>query len=155
LANIVKLSINPAGKFVLALTAVGELYSWGDGEFGNTGHGIRENIDRPRLVQSLYGSEVIRISAGQKHAAAVTANGELYCWGNGAGGRLGHCHDTTDRRRFYRMYALLYHKFALRTNPAGIFKPTIKKASKLPAGTKVSYFGSRNRKKYKISELRF
>ena len=80
---------------MLALTEIGELFTWGAGEFGTTGHGIRENIDRPRLVQSLYGCEISKVAAGVAHAAAISSGGVLYTWGYGAHGRLGHCHDTT------------------------------------------------------------
>jgi alpha-tubulin suppressor-like RCC1 family protein len=41
------------------------------------------------LIQTLYGTEITKISAGQKHAAAITISGELFTWGKGAHGRLG------------------------------------------------------------------
>ena len=34
--------------------------------------------------------QVTRIAAGAEHSAAVTADGSLYTWGGGGGGKLGH-----------------------------------------------------------------
>ena len=39
----------------LAVTTSGALFSWGDGESGQLGHGSTENIDVPRLVRALEG----------------------------------------------------------------------------------------------------
>jgi E3 ubiquitin-protein ligase HERC2 len=46
--------------------------------------------DRPRVIESLRGKEVVDIAAGGAHSACITANGELYTWGKGRYGRLGH-----------------------------------------------------------------
>lgn len=46
--------------------------------------------DRPRVIESLRGTEVIDIAAGGAHSACITAAGELYTWGKGRYGRLGH-----------------------------------------------------------------
>ncbi len=42
------------------------------------------------MIESLRGKEVVSISCGGAHSAAITANGELYTWGKGRYGRLGH-----------------------------------------------------------------
>lgn len=46
--------------------------------------------DRPRVIESLRGVEVVDIAAGGAHSACITASGELYTWGKGRYGRLGH-----------------------------------------------------------------
>ena len=46
--------------------------------------------DRPRVIESLRGTEVIDIAAGGAHSACITSLGELYTWGKGRYGRLGH-----------------------------------------------------------------
>ncbi|GAB1604494.1 E3 ubiquitin-protein ligase HERC2-like [Argonauta hians] len=87
---IKKLAVNSGGKHCLALSAEGEVYTWGEGEDGKLGHGIKIPCDRPRMIETLRGKEVIDIAAGGAHSACITANGELYTWGKGRYGRLGH-----------------------------------------------------------------
>nr|GMC95629.1 Inhibitor of Bruton tyrosine kinase [Ipomoea batatas] len=50
------------------------------------------SIDRklPCKVDSLHGSVVKLVSAAKFHSVAVTSRGEVYTWGFGRGGRLGH-----------------------------------------------------------------
>ncbi|XP_048453850.1 E3 ubiquitin-protein ligase HERC2 [Rhincodon typus] len=85
-----KVAVNSGGKHCLALSSEGEVYSWGEAEDGKLGHGNRSPCDRPRVVESLRGIEVIDVAAGGAHSACITAAGELYTWGKGRYGRLGH-----------------------------------------------------------------
>ncbi|XP_077153037.1 E3 ubiquitin-protein ligase HERC2 isoform X1 [Ranitomeya variabilis] len=85
-----KVAVNSGGKHCLALSSEGEVYSWGEAEDGKLGHGNRSPCDRPRVIESLRGTEVIDIAAGGAHSACITASGELYTWGKGRYGRLGH-----------------------------------------------------------------
>ena len=66
------------------------MFSWGEGDDGKLGHGSRNNQDRPRVVEALRGKQVVEVSAGGAHSAAITALGRLYTWGKGRYGRLGH-----------------------------------------------------------------
>ncbi|OCT92505.1 hypothetical protein XELAEV_18015562mg [Xenopus laevis] len=87
---IKKVTVNSGGKHCLALSSEGEVYSWGEAEDGKLGHGNRSPCDRPRVIESLRGTEVVDIAAGGAHSACITAAGELYTWGKGRYGRLGH-----------------------------------------------------------------
>ena len=71
-------------------TAEGELFTFGSGDFGRLGHGGTENEAVPRLVEALTGKKVVGTSAGETHTAAWTEEGELFTFGNGNFGRLGH-----------------------------------------------------------------
>ncbi|CAB3370488.1 Hypothetical predicted protein [Cloeon dipterum] len=75
----------------IALTEDGMVYSWGDGDYGKLGHGNCATQKFPRLVTgALSGKVVVAVHAGYRHSAAVTEDGELYTWGEGDYGRLGH-----------------------------------------------------------------
>lgn len=68
----------------------GNVLSWGSGQNGKLGHGTEENISVPTLIPALQGVCIVRIAAGSEHSAALTAANEVYTWGHGDGGRLGH-----------------------------------------------------------------
>ncbi|KAJ3593562.1 hypothetical protein NHX12_005896, partial [Muraenolepis orangiensis] len=75
----------------LAFTTEGEVFSWGDGDYGKLGHGNSSTQKYPKLIQGpLQGKVVVCVSAGYRHSAAVSESGELYTWGEGDFGRLGH-----------------------------------------------------------------
>ncbi|KAI8427526.1 hypothetical protein MSG28_002052, partial [Choristoneura fumiferana] len=87
---ITKVACNSGGKHCLALSSDGDVYSWGEGDDGKLGHGNRVSYDRPRLIPSLSGMEVVQIACGGAHSACLTARGRIYTWGKGRYGRLGH-----------------------------------------------------------------
>ncbi|KAI8540958.1 hypothetical protein RHMOL_Rhmol08G0025300 [Rhododendron molle] len=43
----------------------------------------------PKLLESTMALDVQKVSLGTKHAAFVTKQGEVFCWGDGSSGRLG------------------------------------------------------------------
>jgi alpha-tubulin suppressor-like RCC1 family protein len=74
----------------LALDVKGKVLSWGSGQNGKLGHGNEENISIPCYIPSLEGLNIVSISAGSEHSAAISDTGTVYTWGHGDGGRLGH-----------------------------------------------------------------
>ena len=70
----------------------GELtvYSWGRGEDGQLGIGDTSDQDTPTYVDSLRGVGVKQIACGSGHTVVLTGEGEVYTWGRGDDGRLGH-----------------------------------------------------------------
>ncbi|CAH1402584.1 unnamed protein product [Nezara viridula] len=108
---IKKVAVNSGGKHCLALSADGEVYSWGEGEDGQLGHGNKSMCDRPCVIEVLHGKNVVDIACGGAHSAAITANGELYTWGKGRYGRLGHG-DSENQLKPKLVEAILgYHVF--------------------------------------------
>ena len=74
----------------LALTSEGQIFSWGDGDYGKLGHGNALTQKYPKLVPGILSSKVVVcVSAGYRHSACVTEDGQLYTWGEGDYGRLG------------------------------------------------------------------
>ena len=75
--------------FLLCLSAAGELFSNGAADGGVLGHSTRADESAPLRVAALEGTRVVALDCGDSHAAALTASGEVYCWGRGSHGRLG------------------------------------------------------------------
>ena len=69
-------------------TSEGTLFSWGDGESGELGHGSNECSDLPRQVQALEAVPIASAAAGQYATIAHDRNGNLWSWGKGSA--LGH-----------------------------------------------------------------
>jgi len=49
---IKKLAVNSGGKHCLALSAEGEVFSWGEGEDGKLGHGNRKFVSTPHVLHT-------------------------------------------------------------------------------------------------------
>ncbi|KAM2685465.1 hypothetical protein FF1_047168 [Malus domestica] len=62
---------------------------WGESIGGNVS-GLQADALLPKLLESTMTMDVQNISLGGKHAAVVTKQGEVFCWGHANGGRLGH-----------------------------------------------------------------
>ena len=65
-----------------------------------------EQVVIPTIVRSLLGHHIIQISCGGQHAAILTNIGEIYSWGRGGFGRLGHGNiepQTTPKKIFQCM----------------------------------------------------
>lgn len=79
----------------LLLTSTGRVLSFGTGQYGALGHGYSggkqlPDILRPQFIEALSRERCVCIAAGELHSAAVTVDGDLYTWGDGFCGQLGH-----------------------------------------------------------------
>ena len=74
----------------LALTAEGDVYSWGRGDEGQLGTGRTAPSFVPRYLSSLQGTPIACISSGAAHCAALSVYGRVYTWGEALCGQLGH-----------------------------------------------------------------
>jgi len=66
------------------------VYSFGKGEFGRLGQGDSANRLAPTAISELSGLNITAVSAGAEHTLVLTADGNVYSFGNGASGQLGH-----------------------------------------------------------------
>ncbi|OMO93152.1 Zinc finger, FYVE-type [Corchorus capsularis] len=75
-----------------AVTVSGDLFTWGDGTHnsGLLGHGSESSHWIPKKVSSMEGIHVSYISCGPWHTALVTSGGQLFTFGDGSFGALGH-----------------------------------------------------------------
>ena len=74
----------------LALAADGAVWSWGRGLLGTLGHGDHLQQPLPKKIEAFTGQRVVAVSAGGAHSLAITADGSVWSWGDGDGGKLGH-----------------------------------------------------------------
>ncbi|XVF54289.1 hypothetical protein PTKIN_Ptkin05aG0168900 [Pterospermum kingtungense] len=80
--------------------ALGDVFIWGEGTGnGLLGGSVHRNqttsitrIDAlsPKALESTVPLDAQNISCGNKHAVLATRQGQIFSWGDGSGGRLGH-----------------------------------------------------------------
>ncbi|KAF7141200.1 hypothetical protein RHSIM_Rhsim06G0090700 [Rhododendron simsii] len=90
--NLVKIGADK--KFhTCAVTMAGELYTWGDGTHnaGILGHGTDLSHWIPKRISGpLEGLQIAMVTCGPWHTALVTSTGQLFTFGDGTFGVLGH-----------------------------------------------------------------
>ncbi|CEG48985.1 regulator of chromosome condensation-like protein [Plasmopara halstedii] len=114
LPNQPLIQIACGGEHLLYLTSTGDVYTFGNDEvrkmaLSTTLPDPEANVPNsslsyltPQLVEelalekALYGVTIAQIACGAQHSVAITNCGELYTWGSGEDGRLGHG-DMRDR----------------------------------------------------------
>jgi len=68
----------------------GGLFSFGCNDHGQLGCGTQIGSRLPINVSLLKETEIVSVSAGVMHSAAVSSSGACYTWGGGIRGQLGH-----------------------------------------------------------------
>ncbi|KAL0316944.1 UNVERIFIED_CONTAM: Ultraviolet-B receptor UVR8 [Sesamum calycinum] len=85
---------------VVALSEDGLLQAWGYNEYGQLGRGITcEGLQGARVIKGYARFldeapelvKIVKVSCGEYHTAAISEEGEVYTWGLGSMGQLGHC----------------------------------------------------------------
>ena len=76
------------GGHTMVETEVGRLFTFGFGNFGQLGHGDRNDRDVP--AERFRGARVVFAAAGGLHSGVVTSEGRVFTWGWGLYGKLGH-----------------------------------------------------------------
>ncbi|XP_010930686.3 ultraviolet-B receptor UVR8 isoform X4 [Elaeis guineensis] len=82
--------ISGGWRHTMALTSDGRLYGWGWNKFGQVGVG--DNVDHCSPVEVKFPDEqkVVQISCGWRHTLAFTERRNVFSWGRGTSGQLGH-----------------------------------------------------------------
>ena len=85
-------AIAAGGWNVLALSTEGKVYAWGFNYYGQLGNNSTSQSLVPVPVYTsgvLSGKTITKISAGIYHSLALSADGQIYAWGNNFNGQLG------------------------------------------------------------------
>ncbi|KAG6768501.1 hypothetical protein POTOM_027422 [Populus tomentosa] len=83
--------ISAGASHSVALLSGNIVCSWGRGEDGQLGHGDAEDRPTPTQLSTLDGLDIISITCGADHTTAYSESRmEVYSWGWGDFGRLGH-----------------------------------------------------------------
>ncbi|CAL9191540.1 unnamed protein product [Musa hybrid cultivar] len=88
--------ISGGWRHTMALTSDGRLYGWGWNKFGQLGVGDNDDHCSPVQVKLPEEQKVKQISCGWRHTLALTERGNVFSWGRGTSGQLGHG-DILDR----------------------------------------------------------
>ncbi|KAL7369975.1 hypothetical protein ABVT39_015002 [Epinephelus coioides] len=80
-----------------------EVWSWGNGEHGQLGHGDSLARLQPLCIKSLNNKEVVRVAAGAHHSLALTAQSQVFSWGSNSSGQLGHMESPSTVPRLAKM----------------------------------------------------
>lgn len=78
--------------FSLALSESQSVYSWGFGANGRLGHGDDNSVGNPKIITYFENEniKIMTVKCGDTHSAAISISKELYSWGSGNNGMLGH-----------------------------------------------------------------
>ncbi|CEG44772.1 FOG: RCC1 domain [Plasmopara halstedii] len=78
------------GEFhTVALTKDGEIWAWGNGEYGRLGNGESDTCEVPEPIEFFSEDNIVSIAAGRDFSFALTDKGELYSWGGNSHNQLG------------------------------------------------------------------
>eukprot|EP00897_Mesotaenium_endlicherianum_P002227 jgi/Mesen1/2031/ME000148S01136 len=81
----------------MALSSDGAVFSWGQGRWGQTGHGHERDTLTPALVRGLSHRAAVQIAAGSRHSLAVTDDSQVFGWGEGERCQLGRFEGPTSQ----------------------------------------------------------
>ncbi|XP_006867837.1 PREDICTED: E3 ISG15--protein ligase HERC5 [Chrysochloris asiatica] len=90
LTGVPLVQISAGEAHSMALSMSGNIYSWGKNDFGQLGLGHTDKTDSPSLVEELDNQEVEFLTCGGSHTALLTKNGQVFTFGAGNYGQLGH-----------------------------------------------------------------
>lgn len=87
--HVIKVACGAGDSHTLCVTKQGNVYSWGDGDFGKLGRGGFDGSKVPKLIDKLQNVQIVEVYCGDQFSIALSKDGKLYSWGKGEGWRVG------------------------------------------------------------------
>lgn len=78
--NVVAVSCGSRDAQTVCLTDDGNVWSWGDGDFGKLGRGGSDGCFTPSTINTLRGIEVCKVLCGAQFTVALTSSGQVWTW---------------------------------------------------------------------------
>jgi alpha-tubulin suppressor-like RCC1 family protein len=83
LSSVVTVSVACGGAHTLFVSATGAVFAAGSNVYGQCGVDAHASTGLVRLARAHFGGDAVHhVAAGEKHSAALTASGAVYCWGD-------------------------------------------------------------------------
>ncbi|XP_022131000.2 probable E3 ubiquitin-protein ligase HERC2 [Pieris rapae] len=92
LASLNPMQLVGGEQTLFAVTPDGKVYATGYGAGGRLGIGGIDSVSQPTLLASLQHVFITKVAcnSGGKHCLALSSDGDVYSWGEGEDGKLGH-----------------------------------------------------------------
>jgi alpha-tubulin suppressor-like RCC1 family protein len=97
LQNVIVTSIACGHMHTLIITLDQKVFAWGSNKTSQLGLGPHapEWVPMPLPIREL--SHIVKVAGGSEHSLALDSTGQVYSWGHGEGGLLGHGDCTTQK----------------------------------------------------------
>ncbi|RLN98776.1 hypothetical protein BBJ28_00002976 [Nothophytophthora sp. Chile5] len=84
---------------VVAMSEQGYLLTWGDASEGRLSHEAvpTDLLGCPKVVHALLHKRVVQVACGAQHSFALAEGGDVFSWGYGGSGALGHGLNTLEQ----------------------------------------------------------
>jgi alpha-tubulin suppressor-like RCC1 family protein len=85
-------AIAGGGYHTIALSSIGQVYTWGYNLYGQLGNNTTTQSNIPINVSSfgsLSGQTIVAIAGGEIHAITLSSTGQVHAWGYNGSGQLG------------------------------------------------------------------
>nr|XP_039274039.1 probable E3 ubiquitin-protein ligase HERC3 [Styela clava] len=129
LENVPILRIAAGGWHSFCLSLSGILYSWGRNNFGQLGVGDFMDHSSPLIIKMSSKLPIAYVSAGDYHSALLTRDGQMFSFGLGAFGQLGHgvpCNNESKPKQVEEFSGSVVTQIACGQNHTVAFSPDCK-----------------------------
>ncbi len=92
--GVTPIAVSAGWRTSLAEGSDGNVYAWGDNQFGQLGDGTQADSSTPGQVSLPSGVKATAVSEGFATSLALGSNGTVYAWGANLAGQLGDGMDT-------------------------------------------------------------